>query len=120
MKTKLVTLALFGALAFASCSESESDEYCNNPNAVCPDDTAIEASACCTDQACYWTYNNTKYPCNGTNCNDVLNDITTSACVSSTKSVRITSEADLVELKAQLMAVTAQLLVEARAASGCE
>ncbi len=121
MKPKLVTLALFGMLAFISCSESESDEYCNNPNAVCPDDTAIEASACCSEQSCYWTYHNTKYLCDSTDCGDVLNEIITSACVSSSaKSASISRDAGLTELKAQLMSITEQLLVEARSASGCE
>lgn len=120
MKTKLFAFALFGALAFTACSTSESNEYCSNPNAACPDDTAIQASACCTDQSCYWTYNNSKYQCNGTDCGDVLDQIIASACVSSTKSISINSKADLAELKAQLTAVTEKLLVEARGASGCE
>jgi len=118
MKVKLLAIALFGAIAMSSCSSSESDEYCSNPGASCPDDSAIEASACCTDQSCYWTYNGSKYQCDGTDCADVLDRITTSACVSS--STALNGETDLVVLKARLMAVTEQLLVEARAASGCE
>ena len=120
MKTRLLALLLFGALAFTSCTDSESDEYCNNPGASCPDDTSIEASACCTDQSCYWTYSGTKYDCDGTDCDGVLQQIITSACVSSTKSASITAGADLAELKAQMMAVTASLLEQARQASGCE
>lgn len=120
MKTKLFAIALLGTLAFTACSTSDSNEYCSNPGATCPDDTAIDASACCTDQSCYWTYDNTKYQCNGTDCSSVLDQIITSACVSSTKSVSIQNDADLAKLKAQLTAVTEKLLVEARGASGCE
>ncbi len=100
-------------LAFVGCAEDESDEFCENPEAACPDDTAIDASACCTSSNCYWTYNGTDYPCSGTNCNAVLNTIITDACVAGVNMK--SGDVDLAALKAQMEAVTEKLLAEARA-----
>ncbi|WP_025864990.1 hypothetical protein [Prolixibacter bellariivorans] len=61
-----------------------------------------------------------RYPINGTDCSDVLYQIITSACVSSTKSVTIENNAYLAKPETQLAAVTEKLLVEAHGASGCE
>ncbi len=118
MKLKLIAFALLGALFMASCTESESDEFCENPDAVCPDDTAIEASSCCTDQQCYWQYNGTTYNCDGDNCTSVINQIVADACVASANGEQLNVE-DIEVLKLQMRAVTQKLLVEARGAAGC-
>ncbi|SMO65169.1 hypothetical protein SAMN06265379_10485 [Saccharicrinis carchari] len=113
MKTKLIFTLMLAILAFVACSEDESGEFCENPGATCPDDTAIDASACCTSSSCYWTYKGTDYPCNGTNCNAVTASIITDACVAG---VNLKSwDGDLASLQAQMEAVTEKLLAEARA-----
>lgn len=117
MKTKIYALVLLAAFAFASCGETESDDFCENPGAKCPDNTAIEASSCCSSTSCYWVYNSGHYDCDGTDCSDVLEQIITSACTSGSA---MANDTDIQALKAQMQAVTARLLVEARAASGCQ
>ena len=92
--------------------------FVDNPQATCPDNSAIEATSCCTNQDCYWMYNGTKYNCDGKNCTAAINEIIASACASSTSSINI-NETDYNVLKAQMEAVTTQLLLEARGASGC-
>lgn len=119
MKTKLVTLLTLIMFALVSCSEKESDEFCSNPDASCPDDSAIEATSCCTDQECYWVYNGSNYNCDGDDCSAVINTIIASACASAYADFDLEVK-DFDLLKAQMQAVTNKLLLEARGASGCE
>lgn len=119
MKTKLFVLLLMGVFVLGSCTEIESDEFCNTPNASCPDASAIEATSCCTDQDCYWVYNGTQYDCNGQDCSTAINAIVASACASATAEIDITIK-DYDVLRAQMQILTDKLLVEARSASGCE
>ncbi|HKJ78848.1 MAG TPA: hypothetical protein VKA10_04910 [Prolixibacteraceae bacterium] len=118
MKTKLIALLILGIFGLSSCTETESDEFCNNPDATCPDDTEIEATSCCTDQDCYWLYNGNQYDCNGQDCNTAINTIVASACASATAEIDVEIK-DYDLLRAQMQSVTDKLLIEARAASGC-
>jgi hypothetical protein len=118
MKTKLIAFLALGIFALVSCTETGSDEFCNNPGATCPDLSTIEATSCCTDQDCYWLYNGNKYDCSGQNCNDAINTIIASACASATTEIDITVT-DYDVLRAQMQTVTDKLLLEAREASGC-
>jgi hypothetical protein len=120
MKTKLFALFLFSTFAFVACEkeEKESDEFCSNPEAVCEDNTPIDASSCCTNTGCYWTYNEKDYQCDGKDCNDVLDQIVNDACGAST-SAKLKSGNSLEKLKAELQAVTDELMKEAIAAAGC-
>ena len=119
MKTKLATLLTLVMFILVSCTEPESDEFCNNPNAKCPDTAAIEASSCCTDQQCYWVYNGNQYNCDGDDCSAVINTIIASACASAYADIDITIK-DYDALRLQMQTVTDKLLLEARGASGCE
>jgi hypothetical protein len=119
MRTKLFITLLFGIFMMIACTETESDEFCSNPGQTCPDNTAIEATACCTNEDCYWVYNNANYDCNGDDCSDAINAIVASACASSKSALIDINETDYEVLKAQMQAFTEQLLIEAREASGC-
>ena len=119
MKTKLIVFFIFLSFAMVSCTELESDEFCNDPNASCPDNSAIAATSCCTDQDCYWLYNGNKYDCSGQNCSDAINTIVASACASATADIDITIK-DYDVLRAQMQAITDKLLIEAREAAGCD
>ncbi|WP_346862509.1 hypothetical protein [uncultured Draconibacterium sp.] len=119
MKAKLIATFILGIFILASCTETGSEEFCNNPGATCPDATAIEATSCCTDQDCYWIYNGTQYDCNGDDCSTAINTIVASACASAAAGVDISIN-DYDVLRAQMQAVTNKLLIEARSASGCE
>ena len=119
MKTKLFYLLLLFVVTFTACEEDkESDEFCSNPEAECPDGTEIEASSCCTNTGCYWTYEGTDIECDGTDCSDVLDEIVNDACVAPAGTTKSTN-ADLEQLKAELAMVTQQLLAEARQAAAC-
>ena len=118
MKTKLIALLILGIFVLGSCTETESDEFCNNPGAQCPDNSAIEATSCCTDQDCYWVYNGNKYNCSGDDCSTAITTIVASACASATAEIDITIK-DYDVLRAQMQTVTDKLLLEAREASGC-
>lgn len=118
MKTKLFVLMMLCMVTFVACEDDESDEFCNNPEATCPDDSAIDATACCTDKNCYWTYNDTKYECDGDDCSAVLNTIVSDACAAGITTMK-SADMSLEQLKAELQAVTQKLLAEARACSGC-
>lgn len=118
MKTKLIAHLILGIFVLGSCTEPESDEFCNNPGATCPDASTFEATSCCTDQSCYWLYNGTRYDCSGEDCSTAINTIVASACASANSEIDITIK-DYDLLRAQMQAVTAKLLVEAREASGC-
>lgn len=118
MKLKIIAFAVLGVLFLSSCTESESDEFCENPGAVCPDDSAIEASSCCTDQDCYWQYNGQIYDCDGDDCQQAITAIVTSACAGSAEAQNLNAE-DLAVLKLQMRTLTQRLLVEAKGASGC-
>ncbi len=118
MKTRNFIILLFGVLVLVACSDPASDEFCSNPDQKCPDNTAIDATACCTNQDCHWIYNGVNYDCNGDNCTEAIDAIVTSACVSKSAIIDI-NETDYEVLKAQMQEVTAQLLIEAREASGC-
>ena len=118
MKPKLIVTLLFGVFALVACTETASDEFCSNPNQKCPDNSTIDATACCTNQDCHWVYNGTNYNCDGDDCSDAINAIVTNACVSKSAMIDI-NETDYEVLKAQMQEVTAQLLIEARGASGC-
>lgn len=118
MKAKIIVVVIAGIFTLAACTEVTSDEFCSNPQAKCPDNSAIEASSCCTNEGCYWVYNGAKYTCDGENCDNTINEIIASACISK-NSIIDANETDYKVLKAQLQAVTAQLLIEAREASGC-
>nr|WP_321450637.1 hypothetical protein [uncultured Carboxylicivirga sp.] len=124
MKIKSLLFATIFAGTIVSCSESESDEFCGNPGATCPDLTEIEAESCCTDQNCYWTYNETQYPCNGDDCEDAINNIIADACASATATTLLKSsdgtKLKLEEVKAKMLAFNKQLLQEARSAAICE
>ena len=119
MKAKLITVFIIGIIGFTSCTELLSDEFCNDPNAKCPDTSAIEASSCCTDQDCYWLYNGNRYNCNGDDCSAAINKIIASACISGAAGIDISIH-DYDILRTQLQAVTNELLLQARGASGCE
>lgn len=121
MKTKLtalIILVIFALFGLVSCTELLSEEFCNDPNAKCPDTSVIDATSCCTDQECYWLYNGSKYNCNGQDCSQAINSIVSSACASAYAGIDITIQ-DFDILKAQMQAVTDKLLLEAREASGC-
>jgi hypothetical protein len=119
MNSKLIALLMFGVLVLGSCTETESDEFCNNPNASCPDESTIEATSCCTDSDCYWLYNGAQYDCDEDDCTTAISTIVASACASATSGIDLSIK-DFDVLRAQLQSVTDQLLIEARAASGCE
>jgi hypothetical protein len=119
MKARIIAVFIIGIFALISCTELLSEEFCNDPNAKCPDTSKINASSCCTDQDCYWTYNGSRYDCDGDDCSDVINTIISSACASATAGIDISVE-DYDILRAQLQNVTDKLLLEARGASGCE
>jgi len=106
-----------GAVVLTSCTETGSDEFCNDPGISCTDPNAVIES-CCTDTECYWLYNGNKYTCNGTNCDEVY-DIIIAACTSGSIEDAIL-DADLTEMRAKLQELTQELLLEARAASGCD
>ncbi len=108
---------LLGMLILSSCTETGSDEFCNDPGISCSDPNAVIES-CCTDTECYWLYNGTRYNCNGTNCDQVY-DVIIAACTSASL-VDDISDANLSEMRAKLQNLTNELLIEARAASGCE
>ncbi len=121
MRTRLTAffiLVMFGLFGFVSCTELESDEFCSDPDAKCPDTSAIEATSCCTDQECYWLYNGKKYDCNRQDCSAAINSIVSSACASAYGNIDVTIR-DYDILRAQMKAVTDKLLLEAREASGC-
>ena len=122
MKIKLVTLLTMVTFILVSCSETESDEFCSNPDATCPSDgAAITATSCCTDQDCYWLYDNTKYDCDGDDCDAAIASIIASACVTAYAGFDIDIDTkDYALLKAQMQSVTDKLLLEARGASGCD
>ncbi|WP_066632252.1 hypothetical protein [Labilibacter marinus] len=112
MKTKIISMMLMAMFLFVACEEEEPNSFCENPEAVCPDDTEIEANACCTSTSCYWTYKGVDKPCDGKDCADVRNEIITDACLAG---VNMKSwNGDLDALDAELKAVTDKLLEEAR------
>jgi hypothetical protein len=117
-KTLNTLFTLLCIFLFASCGESESGEYCSDPEASCPDETAIEATICCTDADCYMTYNGSKYDCDGDDCSAIQTSIIEKACSSGDSTLAMNIN-DINKLKAQMEAVTKQLLIEARSASGC-
>ncbi len=116
MKTRFFNILLLGIgiFAFNSCSETGSDEFCQDPGISCG---AAVIESCCTDTECYWLYNGTKYTCSGTDC-DAVYDIIVGKCTAASASFDI-SETEISAIKAQLQAVTQELLLEARGASGC-
>lgn len=118
MKTKLIAFLALITLGLGSCTETESDEFCNDPNAQCPDTSNIEASSCCTDQECYWVYNGIHYNCDGDDCTDAINTIIASACASGSADIDISIQ-DFDLLRSQMQEATQKLLIEARQASGC-
>ena len=119
MKTKLFALMLMASVAFVSCDDDDdSDEFCENPEATCPDNTAIDATACCTDKDCYWTYKGEEYDCDGDNCTSALNAIVQDACAAGLPAMK-SADMSLEQLKAEMGAITQKLLAEARACSGC-
>lgn len=117
IKLFLSVFMLLGVLILTSCTETGSDEFCNDPGISCTDPNAVIES-CCTDTECYWLYNGNKYTCNGTNCDEVY-DIIIAACTSASIDNAIV-DADVTEMRAKLQSLTQELLLEARAASGCE
>ena len=120
MKTKLMLAITLLIFMLASCSEVESDEFCNDPGAKCPTTlTEIEATSCCTDKDCYWTYNGKNYDCNGDDCDAAIKAIIASACASAYANIDTKSE-DYELLRTQMQAATEKLLLEAREASGCQ
>lgn len=119
MKTKLALLFTVSIFMLVSCTESESEEFCNNPDAKCPDTSTIEATSCCTDQECYWVYNGNQYNCNGDDCSAAIDAIIASACASAYADIDISIK-DYDALRLQMQIATDKLLLEARGASGCE
>ncbi len=119
MRTKQLILILFGIFILTACTDPESDEFCSNPDKKCPDNTAINATACCTNEDCHWEYNGSNYDCDGDDCSDAIDAIVTNACVASKSALIDINETDYEVLKVQMQEVTAQLLIEAREASGC-
>lgn len=118
MKAKLNLLVAMAFLVLGACTETTSDEFCNDPGATCPDNSQIEATSCCTDTDCYWVYNGSKYNCDGDDCTAAINTIVNSACINASINFDLNVD-DYEQLKAQMQALTSQLLLEARAASGC-
>lgn len=118
MKTKILFTIGITFFLLSACTEAESDEFCQDPGAICPDLSSIDATSCCTDQSCYWIYGGTQYSCDGEDCEDAINQIIASACVSASTHFDL-SDANYENLRAQMQAVTNQLLIEARAAAGC-
>jgi hypothetical protein len=117
-KSCIPILMLLGMFILNSCTETESDEFCNDPGISCTDPNAVIES-CCTDTECYWLYNGSKYTCNGTNCDEVY-DIIIAACTSASIIDDDISDSDLTIMRSKLQDLTKELLIEARAASGCD
>ena len=62
MNTRILFAISTLLLFFISCTETVSDEFCENSSETCPvDNSTIEATACCTNQDCYWVYENNNY-----------------------------------------------------------
>ena len=119
MKVKLFSILMMAMVLFVAC-EDESNEVCENPDAVCPDGTDIQASACCDEDDCYWVYKGNNYDCDGENCTSAINTIVADACVSGINLKSGSDNKDLEQLKAELAALTQKLLLEARACADCE
>ncbi|WP_430935448.1 hypothetical protein [Saccharicrinis sp. 156] len=120
MKTKLFVLMLMTSWVCFSCAEEESDEFCSNPDAECPDGgPSIDVNACCTDQSCYWTYNGEDYNCEGTDCSGAYDIIIVNACAVGALADLKSSDTRFNALKAELESVTQKLLLEARACAAC-
>lgn len=119
MKAKILFAIGIAMFVLAACTDTGSDEFCNDPGATCPDNSTIEATSCCTSTSCYWVYNGTKYNCNGEDCTAVINQIVGSACAAPSGYFDVHTT-DLENLRAQLQTVTSELMIQARQASGCE
>lgn len=121
MRTKLFALMMLFGVAFVACEE-ETEEVCEAADAECTDGTSIDATACCTDEDCYWTYDYTEYACDGDDCSSALITIIDAACpdeegeASTSMKSSTQTKAQLIE---ELQAVTERLMSEARACSGC-
>ena len=115
MKLRILFTISAALLFFNSCTETVSDEFCENSSETCPvDNSTIQATACCTNQDCYWVYENHNY-----NSVDALLSV---ACpVSGYLDINNElSNTDMENLRARLQFVTDKLLVQARQAAGCE
>lgn len=123
MKKKifLLPLSLFAIFALVtwSCEKDESDDVCDKYQ---PAERCEIANACCpTDGGnCYYEYNDQKYYCDKTQdsednpdgCNDAMEQVLNAVC-GSAKGVNYTLA------KAELRALTQQLLNQARVESLC-
>lgn len=116
MKIKLFFAISLAILLLAGCSETESDEFCENSSEICPvDNSTIQATACCTDQDCYWVYENNNY-----NSVDALLNVACPAPSAYFDLNKDLSNADIENLRARLQAVTSELMIQARQAAACE
>lgn len=115
MKIKLFFAISLAILLLAGCTETSSDEFCENSSEICPvDNSTIQATACCTDQSCYWVYENNNY-----NSVDAL--LTVACPVSAFLDINNElSNNDIENLRARLQAVTSELMIQARQAAACE
>lgn len=108
MNKKLLLLPLMLLITLVIvCVSCELDplEECESFDAECgaPDD----ATACCDDDQCYYTFNGTKYQCNGTDCTDAAVKLISAMCDTD-------GSASVQEIKILLNAKTLKLLEQAR------
>lgn len=116
MKFRILFAIVATLLIFSGCSTTVSDEFCENSSETCPvDNSTIQATACCTNQDCYWTYAGNNY-----NSVDALLQV---ACPAPSGYFDVSNDltnVDMENLRAQMQAVTDRLLVEARQAAACD
>jgi hypothetical protein len=69
----LGAIALLGILP--ACTE-EDPESCDSTRLSC----GASVQTCCTATSCAYTFNGTRYPCSGTNCNSAASQVARAAC----------------------------------------
>jgi len=114
MKRIQMSLAACALLLLAACGEPEAEEQCTDASQTCSNNSAIviDATTCSDGEDVYYLIDGTKYTY------EQLSSIIEQSC--NANSSAMINEAGIAKMQSRMSAISSRLMIQARAAAGCE
>jgi len=114
MKTIQMSLAACALLLLAACGEPEAEEQCTDASQACSNNSAItiDATTCSDGEDVYYLIDGAKYTY------EQLASLISTTC--NAGSSAMINEEGIVQMQSRMSAISSRLMIQARAAAGCE
>ncbi len=114
MKTIKISLVACAVFLMAACSEKEAEEQCTDASQTCTNNSSvsIDATSCSNGEDVYYLIDGQQYTY------DQLENLISTTC--NAGSSALINDQGIAQMQARMAEISSRLLVEARAASGCD